>query len=368
MRVHRLKHSAALVVWFVVILSACAYPAEAAQTTIHQIISPKSVIAGSQNPIPVAVMVYYNNTVPGDGLVVGILDAALRPQRIVPGVVISSTDPCINQPELAALCTITIRAASGAERITFQIGGIFGGRRAPGTWVLNFTSALIDVQGHLVPGSVSSTIFMITLVPVALTISVPAQVAVSVDGVQQTPGPVSIGVGLGQHNITVPELVQVNETTRLRFTQWSDGYPTTLRSIVVINATTLQAVYVRQNLLTLIGAGQNATGTGWYDANTNATFSTNQYQPMRGVLASFGAKLVFHGWFENGQLLTSSSTGTIGMGSPHTLTAIWQVDYSIPEAILFAAVAAVIVILLALRRRKLTRPRRRRQRTRRKHS
>jgi len=365
-----LKSATALVVWFIIMCFACAYPTvDATQTTsIRQIVSPTSIIAGSQNPIPVTVTVYYNNTVPGYGLVVGILDAGLTPQRIVPGIVTSSTNPCVNQPEPAALCAITTPAASGAESIDFQIGGIFGGRRTPGTWILNFTSALIDVQGHLVSGSVSSTIFQITLIPVALTVNVPAQVVVSVDGVQQPTGPVSVGVALGQHNITVPELVQVNQTTRLRFTQWSDGYPTTLRNIVVTNATGLQAVYVTQNLLTLIDVGQNATGAGWYDANTNATFSTNQYQPLTGMLATIGVRLEFRGWFENGQLLTSSPTGAIEMNGPHTLTAVWQMDYSIPGTIMFTAVAAVIIMLLALRRRKPTRPRRRRARARRKRS
>jgi hypothetical protein len=351
------------------------YPAvDAAQTStrIHQIDSPRSVIAGSENPIPVTVTVYYNNTIAGDHLLVGILDAGLTPQRIVPGVVVSSTDPCVNQPEAAALCEITTRAGSGAEGIAFQIGGIFGGKRGPGPWNLNITSALFNLQNSIISGSVSSSLFEVILTPVPLNVVVPSPVAVSIDGVRQPPGPTSVGVALGQHNITVPDLVQVDQSTRLRFDYWSDGYPTTLRNIVVTGTTTLQAVYVTQNLLTLMGVQQNleqnATGAGWYDATANATFSANRYEPITGVLGAIGGRLSFQGWYENGQLVTNSPTGTISMDKPHTLTAIWGVDYSTPAAIMLGIIAVIIIFLALLRRRNEPPHARRRSKSRRKHS
>ena len=288
-------------------------------------------------------------------------------QRIVPGIVVFSTDPCVNQPELTALCAIALRAASGVEVISFQIGGIFGGRRGPGIWDLNVTSALLDTQGNLVAGSASSGLFKVTLTPLVLTVDVPSGVAASIDGVQQAPGPASVGVAMGQNNITVPQLVQLNESSRLSFHGWSDGYPTAARNIVVTNTTTLQAIYATQNLLTLVGLPGNSTG-GWYDANTTATFSANQYQPMSGPLATLGARLSFEGWYENGQLLTNSPTGTISMDKPHTLTAVWQVDYTIPAAAIGIIIAAVVVVIFLILRRKKPATSRRRKRSRRKHS
>jgi hypothetical protein len=346
------------------------YPAvEAAQTTsIYQVNSPSSVVAGRESPIPVVATVYYNNTIPGYELVVAILEAGLPPGRIVPGIVVSSTDPCVNQPEPAALCVVTTRTSSGVERIDFQIGGIFGGKRGPGTWDLNVTSVLIDSQRNLVPASVSSRLFEIGLTPVALSVIVPSSVAVSVDGLQQPPGPATVSVALGRHNITLPMLVQMGPSTRLRFDHWSDGYLTAFRTIVVRNTTSLQGVYVTENLLTLVDAEQNATGSGWYGASTNATFSASQYQPLAGLLGAIGGRLSFQGWYENGQLLTNSPTGTIAMDTPHILTAVWQADYSTPATISLGAIAAILIIFLVLRRRK-ERPRRRRRskRSRRKH-
>ena len=343
------------------------YPAvdAAPTTTIAQVKTPSSVVAGSQNPIPVAATVYYNNSIRGYQLAVVIFDISLSPERIVPGVVISSSEPCVNQAEPVALCVIATRSVSGVESVNFQIGGIFGGKRGPGIWDLNITSVLLDTQGNLVPGSASSKLFEIGLTPVSLSVVVPSSVVVSVDGEQQPPGPATVGVALGEHNITLPMLVQLSPSTRLRFDRWSDGYNLTFRDIVVTNNASLRGIYVTQNLLTIVDTEQNATSSEWYDATTNATFSVSQYQQLTGPLGVIGGRLTFQGWYENGQLLSDSPTGTIAMNMPHTLTAVWAVDYSTPATIALAIIV-VLVILLVIRRRRVLRPRRRRGRSRRK--
>jgi hypothetical protein len=343
------------------------YPnVQAAQSTkIYQVVNAPAAIAGSQQPIPVTATVYYNDTTPGYGLVVVILDPRAVPQSVVPGIVTTSTDPCLNQGELAARCVIKVPAASGVERIGFQIGGIFGGERGPGMWYLNMTSILLDGKGNLVPHSMSSTIFSMNLTPVTLNVVVPGSVAVSVDGVEQAPGPSAVGVALGQHNIAVPALVQVDPTTRLRFDHWSDGTLGTVDTIVVTGNASVEATYVTQHLLTLVGAGENATGTGWYDADSVATFSTNQYQPIAGPLGEIGAKSTFQGWYENSQLVTSSPNGTISMDKPHTLTAVWQIDYTVPGGITLGIVAAIVIAYLVVRRSKTKPARRPRTRSRR---
>ena len=343
------------------------YPnVQAAQTTkIYQVVHPPADIAGSQDPIPVTATVYYNDTTPGYQLVVGILDAGATPRSIVPGIVTASTDPCLNQGELGAICAIKIPAVSGVEHIEFQIGGIFGEKHGPGMWHLNITSALLDEQANLIPHSTSSTIFSIDLTPVTLDVIVPGSVAVSVDGVKQVPGPAAVGVALGQHNITVPALVQVDPTTRLRFDHWSDGFFGTIHTVIVTGNVSVEAVYVTQNLLIIVVGGENATGSGWYDADTVATFSANQYEPITGLLGAMGARVSFQGWYENGQLITNSPNGTISMDKPHTLSGVWQVDYTVPGGIILGTVAAIVMAYLVVRRRKTKPARRRRPRTRR---
>lgn len=174
-------------------MSSIYAAAQATQTTtINQVVVPSGVVPASQNPLPVAVTIYYNNTIPGYQLVVGILDAGLSPQRIVPGVVVSSTAPCVNEPGQAALCAITVPNSSGAVRIDFQIGGIFGGRPERGNWDLNVTSVLEGPQNNLIPSSVSSKLFKVGLTSVAFNANGPSNVATSTD--YYIPAAVALGI------------------------------------------------------------------------------------------------------------------------------------------------------------------------------
>ncbi len=141
---------------------------QAAQTTsIYNINGPSRAVAGSETPLPVSVSVHYSNAVTGSRLIVGILAANSSPETVVPGVVVASTDPCINQPGTLAICAVTVTRPYGVVRIDFQIGGIFDGREQPNVWNLTITSLLINPQNNAIPGSVSSKLFKIDLTQVA---------------------------------------------------------------------------------------------------------------------------------------------------------------------------------------------------------
>jgi len=352
-----------LLVTSLVIALPNAYAVQA--TSIYGLTHPSQTIAGSAEPIYVTATVNYSDALPGNSLAVGVLDAEMKPQGIVPGIATSSPDPCLNQFVLTAFCIINVSAASGAEQLSFRIGGVLGGKHQPGVWKLNMTAAFFDSSGALIPKTTSSVLFGIELTPVTLRVTVPAAVAVSVDGLQQPPGPAAVGVALGEHNITVPLLVQVSPTTRLRFDHWPDGSTNANRIVFVTGDTNLDVAYMTQNLLTITGPQTNSTGAGWYDEGTTATFSVAQTEPMGELLGILGGKLNFQGWYENGQLLTRSTTGTISMNQPHTITAAWQGDYSEPIVIL-GGILVILAFAYFLVRRRRTRPTRRSSRSRRK--
>jgi uncharacterized repeat protein (TIGR02543 family) len=226
-------------------------------------------------------------------------------------------------------------------RIDFQIGGIFGGRVEPGVWDLNVTSVLIDPQNNLIPGSVSSRLFKVDLAPVSLNVAVPSHVIVSVDGTLQPAGSTTVGVALGQHNITVPEFANVSQSTRLRFDHWDDGSTRPNRTVNLQSDTTIEATFVPQYLLTLKSPPTLAMGAGWYDMGSTAQFSVPTAIQMPGLLGAIGARQVFKGWYEDGERVTTSNIGSVGMFGAHTLTAKWTPDYTIP-VISLAAIAAVI--------------------------
>jgi hypothetical protein len=318
-----------------------------------------SSVAGGQEPIPVAVTVQYNGTTPGDQLMIGILDAEKLPQSLVPGIITSPTDACMSPGVAVALCTITIHATSGSVKISFQIGGIFNGKRAPGpgNWKLNVTAALLDSNNTLIRNSTSSSLFTITLTPAILQIIAPSVVPITVNGVQEAPGLASVGVALGENNVSAPTFVQVNSTTRLRFDHWYDGPAQENRTLIITGNATYEADYVTQYLLTITGTEQNVTGPGWFDSDTNASFSIYPYQTVPSPLGALGAKQTFQGFYENGQLVTSQSSGTIMMDTPHTLNAVWQVDYTTPAIILIGIIIVIILGFLVVRRRTTTRTR-----------
>jgi len=149
------------------IASMSSFNPTAQTTAIYQVNSPSHALAGTKTPLPISVTIYYRNAVTGSRLIVGILDTGSSPERIVPGVVVFSTDPCINQPVASALCMIAVAKSSGVVRIDFQIGGIFDSGGQPKAWNLNVTSLLIDPQNNVIPGSVSSKLFKIDLTPAA---------------------------------------------------------------------------------------------------------------------------------------------------------------------------------------------------------
>ncbi len=332
----------------------------AAQTTrIYELVHPIHTVAGGTAPIPISAIVFYNNTVAGDTLVVGILDAEKSPQLPVPGVVTSSPDRCTNQPTFPADCRIMIKSGSGAEHLEFQIGGkIFGGKIGLGAWNLNMTALLLDSSGNLIPKSVSTILFAIQLTPATLRVIVPVNVAVSIDGVKLPPGPAQVPVVLGDHNITVPTIAQVDTMTRQVFDHWGDdGSTDPYRTVLITNDTNFEAVYVTQHLLTIEGPQLTSEGAGWYDESAAATFSVQAVEPMSGPLGLLGGKLKFQGWYENGTLLTDQTSGTIRMNTPHTITAIWQTDYSLPAAVLVGIVILLAFAYLVAHRRRSTRKR-----------
>jgi hypothetical protein len=94
----------------------------------------------------------------------------------------------------------------------------------------------------------------------------------------------------------------------------------------------LGAHYLTQYQLVIKNnAPAKASGAGWYDAGSLASYSiaTAQYR-TGGVLDLLGAKGTFQGWFEDGRLISSSGSGSIEMVGPHTITAEWRIDYTIP--------------------------------------
>ena len=304
------------------------------------------------NPFSVTVTVGYRNAGSNYSLIVGILNAGEVPTKIIAGIASSSPDPCVNPQILAAYCLVKPKNSTGVENFQFKIGGILGSPSKEGEWDLNMTAILANGNNTLVENSVSSVLFTITSSPILLTLKAPAMVAVTLDGVKQSPGTIQLPMVAGAHNLSVPIIVQIDNTTRLKFDSWSDGFPTPNRTVEINSSTSYEADYVTQFMLTVAGQA-SATGQGWYDAGSIARFSVGSSQPMSGPLGLLGGKLRFQGWYEGNKLQTNSSADTIVMDKPHALTAHWRPDYTTP-LIIVAGVAIILVLAYLIIRRRVT--------------
>lgn len=308
-------------------------------------------MAGSSDPATISASISYKDAKANYSLVVGVFDLNSTPSAIVPGIAISSPDPCVNQPILVGLCVISLSGPSGVENVEFKIGGILGGPQGIGNWNLNMTAALLDANRTLLENSVSSATFTIVLTPIMLAITVPSFATVTVDGVKQHPGSVQVPLAPGTHNITVPTIAQVDEVTRLRFDHWADGPGQSNRTVDLTSSGSLEAVYVTQYRLDITDQTMAATGAGWYDAGMTLQFTVPITEQMPGLLGSLGGKLNFQAWYENGKLLSDSPIDTITMNGPHSLTVQWQADYTTPMIIFTITIVAALALAYLIIRR-----------------
>ena len=311
-----------------------------AQTVdITQLTFPSSVRAGSLDPTPVSVAIPYTGMKAGFWFMVGIVDVNSN-NTIVPGTAEGSPSPCLTQAVAEALCETQLQSESGVENVQFRIGGIFASsRHPPGTWDLVMKAVILD--SNLTVVSRSAKPFAIDLAPSLLSIDVPNNATFWVDGIASAGGVVP--VGLGSHSVAVPLFVTINDSERLRFESWADGVTQPNRTVFISSDAKLSVVYRDQYRLSINTnvSGASVAGAGWYDDGSVASFSvTGTGLSTGGFLDLLGAKMTFQGWFESGKLITTESSGSIEMNSPHMISAEWATDYSLP-IIFFGVIVAL---------------------------
>ena len=162
-----------------------------------------------------------------------------------------------------------------------------------------------------------------------LTINVPANVTsagsiwVLINGVRYnlTSGQLQVSVPSGTITVQVQPAVNTSQGVRELFGGWSDGNLTNPRQIVVTSNTALQAVYATQYLLSINQNGGIATPSGWYFPGT--VVQVNAANPSNATANA--SRLIFFGW--NGDLNSTSTSLTVNMSKPFTLSASWTKQY-----------------------------------------
>ena len=162
-----------------------------------------------------------------------------------------------------------------------------------------------------------------------LTINVPANVTsagsiwVLINGVKYnvTSGQLQASVPNGTITVQVQPAVNTSPGVRQLFGGWSDGNLTNPRQIVVTSNTVLQAVYATQYFLSINQNGGTTTPSGWYFPGTDV--QVNAANPSN--VTANALRLIFAGW--TGDLNSNSTSVTVNMSKPVTLTAGWMKQY-----------------------------------------
>ena len=323
-------------------LNSLFRPAYAESTSITGVTYPERVLFDLDSrttdpPLLVTATVSYSDARPGFFFSVSIFD--LDSGNIVKGSGKDSSRRCDLD---RAVCSGEITSPSGVEHVAFLIKGF------KQTMSLAIIANLYDGSGSLIYNSESDYEFVIRMTSAfVLRVSAPITVPVSVDGVPQPKGNVSLYLVPGVHEISVPDAVQLNNVTRMKFERWSDGVNQTIRSINLSSLTLLTAIYATQYLLAATSAQGNVTGNGWYDVGSNATFSVPiATKPMSGLMGLLGGKWTFKGWYENGEIMTASTSGSMLVLGSHSLVARWAGDYELPSLAFITAASALIIVLV----------------------
>jgi hypothetical protein len=162
-------------------------------------------------------------------------------------------------------------------------------------------------------------------------------------------GDASLEVAVGSSPVVgVPPIVEFQNSTRIIFTQWSDGVTEPQRHVLIDGDVTLSASYRTQYLLR-VNSGSNSET--WYDRGSNATLTAPPSGAGLWPLNLFGVTQTFTGW--GGDVHSSMPRLNVTMDSPKTITANFAVDY-LPLAVpvIFGVGIALIVISIVIMRRR----------------
>jgi hypothetical protein len=133
------------------------------------------------------------------------------------------------------------------------------------------------------------------------------------------------------YQLTAPALVKDGETVRYSFLQWSGGetpYKTT-NTIAPFQSMTVEAKYVRENLLTILSPdGITILGTGWYADGTSLVLQA----PQDVYDAARTSRQHFNSWESVGYPVMvvpgpTSVVTTIKIDEPYTLRANYDKQY-----------------------------------------
>ena len=202
------------------------------------------------------------------------------------------------------------------------------------------------------PGFAEITIKVANLATLEIYLGAP-NLPVQVDsyaGKTSSVGKFSLALPVGvAHTITVPQVRDLENGTRLVFAGWQDGNNDTRRTLTLDGDTRMVGSYITQYLLRVNSLVPDYSRSVWYDAGANVSLSVEGSLPMPNLLGSLGLRYVFRGW--SGDIESSSTSVNLIMNQPKTESADFTVDLASLIIPMILVIGIVGGFLLAMSRR-----------------
>ncbi len=291
--------------------------------------------------------VSYDGASVGNYLVAGIWD--VQANSFAFGSTISSNPYSCPQTtgsySWAAACVYAISDLQGSETVSFSLVIL-----SPGNYRFLALAGLEDKNSKVIvrtPNEQTTgnpNVFSVSVIDkFTLAVSLPDQVSVTLDGVREGPGSIGLQMFTGTHYISVPDIVQLNPTSRLKFKGWSDGSNQATRTFDLESDSEIAATYVTQYLVT--ATTDSTLQSGWYNQGTVLQFTVNNTQLVNNYRLLLGG---FDGWYNNGELIAISPSASLTIEGPLTVSGRWNYLPYIP--LLLIGVIVAIILFFARRR------------------
>lgn len=149
------------------------------------------------------------------------------------------------------------------------------------------------------------------------------------------------------HVVSVPPLVELQNSTRLVFGGWSDRSNQSQRAVLLDGDSKLVGSYQVQYLLHENSIVSDYSHSFWYDSGANVSLHVEP-----SVSGFLGLRYVFRGW--SGDLGSTSTSVSLIMDKPKVVNADFVVDYSplvIPIILVIGIVGGIFLAILMRRKR-----------------
>jgi len=153
-------------------------------------------------------------------------------------------------------------------------------------------------------------------------------------------GAITVALPVGrEYQITVPLLVELGNSTRLKFNSWEDGSNQTSRVYTLDGDSSLVASYRPQYLVQINSVVPTYSSSLWYDKGANVTLHIENSIPMSWPLGALGLKYSFLGW--SGAVNSRSTDLNFRVNGPMIIDANFTADYSVLYLLLIPLVGVL---------------------------